>query len=134
MTLKVPDAILIASLDDLMEGRYLNAKIKLYKNDITPDEASELADFTEADFSGYAEQALVLDGTAAIVGGKAQQDFDPAVFAHDGGATPNDLYGYFVVDSSETDLLWAERYAGAPGVINTAGQTYTVVPQLTLDS
>lgn len=134
MTLKVPDVTLIASLDDLMEGRYLNAKIKLYKNDITPDETSELADFTEANFSGYAEQTLVPDGTAAIVDGKAQQSFDDAVFSHDGGATPNDIFGYFVVDSTETDLLWAERYASAPATLNGSGQTYTVEPVLTLDS
>jgi len=45
--------------------------------------------------------------------------------------TPNDVYGYFVVDS-KNNLLWAQADPAAPQPMHSVGQRYRVAPQLAL--
>jgi hypothetical protein len=105
--------------------------IRLFQNDHTPDPADVLADYTEADFSGYAE--LDLDGWAAAVtvSGRAQIVATLKVWTHSAGAVDNDIYGYYVVNAGGA-LVWAERDPNAPVTVDTAGQEYNVLPRFTL--
>jgi len=86
-------------------------KVKLYTNDLTPSSDSELADFTEATFTGYAEVTLATltgpvrgspNGVALI---------QTANFIAGALAAPGETaIGYFITNGAEDDLLAAERF------------------------
>lgn len=101
-------------------------KLHLFKNNITPGKAHVLADFTEADFDGYAPQTISNWVATVVSGHIAITTPDPNTFTSTGGATPNDVYGYYVTDSFNAVLWWAERDPAAPFVIAAAGRKYVV--------
>lgn len=106
---------------------------RLYKNNYTPVDGSVLANFTEADFSGYAPaaQSYILIGE---VGGKAlMQDNAVRTFSHNGGPTSNVVYGYYVLGATTGLVAWAERFA-APISMAAIPDTIKIQTQLTLDS
>lgn len=135
MAIKVPNEGEIELLDYLKATfNGANVKVRLYRNDYTPVDASVLADFTEANFSGYAEQASGGYSFPLTVGGKAQTTGTPKEFTHNGGATANDIYGFYVVNNAGTKVLWAERIASAPVAMSANGHKLIVTPQLTLST
>lgn len=105
-------------------------EMALFSNDLTPDDDTEVGDFTEADFDGYAPIALTggtvdptPDGDGAIV-----WTFDDVVFAHDGGATANTIHGYWIRDAgSPSKWFWCERSPG-PVTMANLGDTETISP------
>lgn len=132
MSLKVVQAELLATLQDQVDlfaaGPY---KIGLYKNNFTPSNGSVIGDVMPADFSGYAGlQNLTSWASVTWIDPRASSTHGDVVWTHSGGATANDIYGYYVVDAAG-NLAWAERNASAPVTISAAGQTYTVTPKYT---
>lgn len=107
--------------------------LHLYANNYTPVETSVVGDFTEATFSGYSGGVALSNWTApAIVGGVATSAADPVDQTHNGGATSNTVYGFFVKNVAG-DLVWAERDP-SPVVMNAAGQIYRVYPVMGSDN
>lgn len=85
--------------------------VHLYVNDISPDEDSTVASFTEATFPGYAPGATDWP-TDPFTNGDGQAEIDggsPAFFASTGTSTQT-AYGYWVDDGSLTSVYWAERF------------------------
>jgi len=111
------------------------ALVHLYKNDYVPTPFSLTADFTTADYTGYAAQAVAAaswnattlsDGSAGLVG--------PGLFFDaTGSSVTNVIYGYYITDAAGTNTLWAERF-DAPRGITGPGTGFTLVPQLNGDS
>lgn len=114
ISLLVPNAseltLLEAMLSSFDSGSEL--KFKLFKNDITPSDSTNLASsFTEATFTGYSEVVLDPDEWVyATVSGKAKATYSDETLTWVCTAAPHDVYGYFVVDNSETNVIWAERF------------------------
>src|ERR1043166_6772375 len=91
-----------------------NWRVVLFKNNLTPDLDTVLGDLTEADFSGY-DRVTPTWGAITIAGSnRAKAVGSSCVFAHDGGGTANDVYGYALINPSSGDLLFIDRLAGAP--------------------
>ncbi len=114
-------------------------RLRLYQNNYTPVAASVLGDFTAATFSGYAQATLAAGippwSTPADDGAGRALSFSTLItFANSTGAVGNNIYGYYIVDAGGTKLFWAERFAGAPIDMTTAGKTLNVVPVLTFKS
>lgn len=109
--------------------------IRLFKNNFTPTGASVAADFTEADFDGYASQTVVAWG-AGFLNGSNQGEIDHAIktWTATGGATPNTIYGYYLTRDSDGKVYYSERNPAGGVLINGAGQTYSVVPRLVIDT
>jgi len=128
MSLKVPNVGELVLLDKLLAAD--DYTLHLYKNNYTPVDGSVIGDFTEADFSGYSGGEDITGWSAAvIVAGRAESTGDPIDQTHNGGATGNTIYGFYVVDSGG-NLCWAERDPN-PFVINANGQIYRVEPKFT---
>lgn len=133
--LKVPDVgelLLMAFLRDKLNspGVYLH----LYQNDRTPANADVLADYTDATFDGYVELPLDAFSVPITVSGRAFIAMGLQVFTMTGAVTPNNIYGYYVVNNAQTGLLWAERFSSVPIVMNGPGDVVSVTPSLTLRS
>lgn len=112
----------------------LNGSLKLFANNVIPDGATVLADLTEATFSGYAAVALATADFDAVttVSNKAQIIATAfASFAHNGGGTPNTIYGYYFVQSGK--VLFAERFDSAK-TMSGATDAIQVKAKLTLFS
>lgn len=116
-----------------------NCKLRLFKNDYTPDQTSIFSSFTEADFSGYAAVDISSAWNApTTVSHRGQINHADGVFTHNGGGTSNTIYGAYVTfhngSLSPSDyILWAERFDSSP-VIGALGDSVTYTPQLQLYS
>ena len=95
--------------------------LKLYKNDYTPISTSTDADFTDADFVGYAPVSLVRDTLAGHWSVPAEQaptdawDTQPLVAESTYAVqiwtgTGNTIYGYRVVGVTSLKVIWAQRF------------------------
>jgi len=122
--------VLLEKLRDL----YLSAStfMHLFKNNYSPVETSVLGDFTESTFPGYAAGLSAWNTAAFLNGsGKAEIDADSATVFTCSGSASESAYGYYVMDPTDTELLWAERFA-SPVVISTAGDFVSVLARFTM--
>lgn len=85
----------------------------LFQTDVDITLASEWPDFVEADFSGYARVNITLGPTFVNGDNLLEQDWSPAVWAHDGGGVGNLIYGW---------LLLRDPDGGTPIIM--AGQNF----------
>jgi hypothetical protein len=108
---------------------WAGAIVHLFKNNFTPSPASVLADYMEADFSGYAASAAIVwnpaaflpDGTAVVTG-------DAKVFGTTSPATIlNTVYGWYATNAGGTVLLFGRRFDN-PIALNGPFQDIVVLP------
>lgn len=100
----------------------------LYRNDVTPDRATVLADLTEADWASYGRLAMGGWTPATVVAHLGLIVQNPQVFVYDGTGGTMDIYGYFVVDNSG-HLLWVQRDPSAPTTLSLSSPFYAVAPR-----
>lgn len=134
MPLIVPDEGEVAMLDMLVNGdSFANVRLRLYQNNLTPDQDTVYGDFAVATFSGYGEETPSF-GAASIVSHKGKiVDSAERTFVHNGGGTSNTIYGYYVVDSVNNLVLWAERFA-TPQSMSNNGDLIGITLAFTEDS
>lgn len=114
-------------------GIWNGAKVKLFKNEKTPSSGDVLADYTEADFTGYVESTAVTWGTPYVDEvGRAVILGDLKTFAATGSGTTNIIYGYYVVDSAEEVLLYAEKFE-EPRDMDETADAIPVIPRVVLN-
>lgn len=100
--------------------------LRLFKNNYTPVRGMSAGDFTEANFPGYAAQALNDFGAVGTNGlGKAETDSGIHTFLCTGSGTPNDIYGWYATSSLGV-VEMAERNPAGPVTLNAAGIPYSV--------
>lgn len=87
-------------------------KLHLFKNDAEIDAETVLSDLTEADFSGYASQAITWSTTYTDpASGPGASDISTLTFSHNGGGTANTVYGWYMTMNDGTErLLAAVKY------------------------
>lgn len=107
-------------------------RMQLYQNNYTPVQGSTLADFVEADFSGYTgPQAIIGWSTPTIVSGHAKSLANMIQWTFGGGVTTNNIYGYYVISNTSGQLVFAERDPGAPKLMQPGSPPYQVIPAFT---
>lgn len=105
-----------------------NLVLKLYQNNITPSDTDVAGTYTEANFTGYA--AITLTGaswnapSAGTITYSAQQTFTCS------GASSNNIYGYYVIQTTSGTLLYSERDASAPFAIANSGDAVKITPTI----
>jgi len=112
--------IVNAVLDDLLIDQTNNSmpELRLFQDDQTPSAGDQIADYDEADFSGYSTKSW---GAASFDTDHAKHLSGPNDFVHNGGGIDNDIYGYWVHDGSE--VLLARRFNTAPIVMDGSPDT-----------
>lgn len=101
--------------------------LRLFKNNHTPSISDTNSSYTEADFSGYASQAWNAWGSPSLDANNNDQFAHAAkTSTHNGGATNNQIYGYYATDGAG-DVVLAESNGVSGGVAMAgSGFTYTV--------
>lgn len=103
--------------------------LKLYQNNITPAEGDTAATYTEATFTGYASIALAGASWGAASGGSIA--FAQQTFTSTANQTAQLIYGYYVIQTTSTILLYSERFTDGPYSIANNGDLIKVTPTIT---
>lgn len=127
MTIVAPDSGELKLLEYIVSA---GSKIlKLYSNDITPSDATVVGDLTEVGVSGYAAATLAsVNWTTTQVAGVSSAVYSEQTYTFNTGVS---LYGYYVTDTSN-NLLWLERFDGAPREVPADGGTFSLTAKLSL--
>jgi len=132
MALVCPDVGEVAMLQ-LAIHKAVNAdlKLKLFTANVTPDENTVLGDLTEAAGFGYAAKTLTgATWAVATVAGTTTASYAQQVWTFTGAL--GNVYGYFLTNGAETELLWCERFTDAPYDIVNNGDQIKVTPTIQL--
>lgn len=119
MALVMADVGEVVNLNSMLRTTTPEAQtLKLYSNNVTPAEGDTAATFTESVASGYAAVPLTR-GTwtgAATSVGVTSTTYPQQTFTFTGTGT---IYGYFVVGTTSTVLLFAELMFASGQVFNS---------------
>ena len=109
-----------------------NYTLKLFKNNVVPSSSSITSTFVEANFSGYVEKNLTRAGWVAstIVSNKAQSRYPQQSWTC--GSIGQVIYGYYVISSSSSTLLWAELFSSPKTLVPT--DVLNIIPVFTFNS
>tara|TARA_Y100000034_G_scaffold8039_2_gene8776 strand:+ start:47 stop:454 length:408 start_codon:yes stop_codon:yes gene_type:complete len=113
-----------------------NPILHLFKSDVTPDDATTIAQVgatNEVTSAGYAFTELTSGGsgnwtTTQSVSGVTTALYSEVTFTFTTDAV---VYGYYVTNVAG-DLLWVERFSGAPFQIPDGGGTISITSKITL--
>jgi hypothetical protein len=114
-----------------------NWTLKLFSNQTTPTNASVASNFTEVSFTGYSSKTLTHSISSTTW--STPTTVSPSVSQYN-AATPQSwtntstssstLYGYFVVDAINGNLIYAEAFSAA--VTMSSNFTLNLTPQISL--
>lgn len=132
MVIKVTDNGEKTLIDWMLNSTGTNIVLRLYKNDYTPVFNSIAANFTQADFTGYASVTLTRGNwntpvTNVLGAAEIQYNTDVSWTT----TTSQSVYGYYVTDLSG-NVLFAERFSQTRALVN--GDSLTISPRFTLKS
>lgn len=139
MSLVVPDKGEIKLLEYLVNrAAATNIVLHLYKNDIDPEDESHGTsgrNFSTGTFVEATATAQTLSGanwtTTQTTSGVTAAEYNTGItFSFSAG---EGVYGYYVTDTSN-NILWAERFSGAPFELPSAGGDIAIRPKLGLSS
>ncbi len=115
MALVVPDVGECIMLDSIFKTTTPEAQtLRLYSSDTSPAEGDTAATYTQATISGYAAIALTRATWAAATtsAGTSSNSYAQQTFSFTGTGT---IVGYYVIRTTATDLMFAERIFSTPG-------------------
>lgn len=108
-----------------------NPVAKLYKNNITPSDTDTAATYTEATFPGYA--AITLTGASWNTASAESISYGSQQTWTCSGVSTDDIYGYYIVQTTSGILLWSERDASAPFAVRNSGDAIKLTPTITAE-
>lgn len=115
-------------LDAIVAG--LAPWVHLYVNNPTVTWCLIKADLHEATSGGYAPKLAINFAPAVLVGAVARAVADPLVWTRTDGMPAEQVYGYFITQGEDGDLLWCSLPRTDPFPWGLAGDQITLVPTL----
>lgn len=135
MTLVVPNVgeelALKAFLNHTAQSE--NQKLVLFKSNTTPAETDTTATYTAADFTGYGDVTLTGSSWTVTQGAPSDAAYAEQTFTSTADQAAQNVYGYLVKKTTAGTLMWAERFTGAPYVIQNNNDAIKVTPKITMD-
>lgn len=107
--------------------------LRLFTNNLTPAEGTTQSTITEAvGATGYTPVTLVGSSwTTTQVSGATTAVYSEQTFTFTTAVT---VYGYYVTTiGGSPELLWLERFSGAPFILPTGGGQIAISPRISLD-
>lgn len=108
-----------------------NLVAKLYINNITPADTDTAATYTEAGFPGYS--AITLTGAAWNAASAESISYGSQQTWTCSGTSTDDVYGYFIIQTTSGILMWSERDASAPFAVRVSGDAVKLTPTITAE-
>jgi hypothetical protein len=109
-----------------------NRILRLYTNNPTVDDSITTSIITEAvGATGYAPITLVGSSwTTTQTNGTTTAVYSERTFTFTTAVT---VYGYYVTSQTGGNLLWVEKFSGAPFQLPAGGGEIAITPKITLD-
>jgi hypothetical protein len=108
-----------------------NLVAKLYINNITPADTDTAGTYTEAGFPGYS--AITLTGASWNAAASESISYGSQQTWTCSGASTDDVYGYFIIQTTSGILMWSERDASAPFAVRVNGDAVKLTPTITAE-
>jgi len=108
-----------------------NMVLKLYSNNQTPGKTDTEANYTEATFTGYSAVTLTGGSWTVTSANPAVASYAQQTFTSSANQSTQNIYGYFVIQTTSGKLMWAERFSDAPVPITNNGDNIKITPQVT---
>ncbi len=109
-------------------------KLKLYTNDITPDEGDTAGIYTEATFTGYSAAALAGANWNFTSGNPSFATYSSTLtFTSSAPQTLEAIYGFYVVQTTSELLMWAERFDTGPFNIRLNGDNIQITLKIAVN-
>lgn len=115
------------------ESQEASLTLKLYKSTNTPSETDTAATYTEADFTGYSAKTLANASWTITPGAPTDAAYAQQTFTSTADQSSQDVYGYYVIGTTSTEIYWAELFTDGPYAIANNGDSIAVTPHITLD-
>lgn len=137
MALLVPNAGEEAMLEYILNiTAPQNLTVRLYSNNITPDDDTITTDFVEVVNGGYATQAVTPANWTITPGDPTEAVYAPEiVFSFSG---PPDftsaVYGYYVTRVGDDLTMWAERFTTGPFNVTVPGSEIRITLRFTANT
>jgi hypothetical protein len=134
MSMIVPNAIEVEVITNVLTPAL---HLRLFSNNVTPDQTSTAASFTEVTGGGYAAVPLTFANWGIVSGDPSLATYNANQFFDFTGPTggPGTIYGYFVTRDSDGHLMWSERFppANVPFVPQN-GSEILILPRFSAQS
>lgn len=112
----------------LAGGSVVGKVLRLFSNNYTPVLNDSPSNYTQCTGSGYASISLSSGSwTVTKVGNQEQATYPQQTFTFTGALT---VYGYYVTDSGNTKVFWAELASGGPFTYGAGGGQLLVTLEL----
>lgn len=108
-----------------------NLVLRLFQNNITPGESDTAGTYTEATFTGYS--AITLTGASWVSASEGSIAFAQQTFSSSAAQTTQNIYGYYLTQTSSGILMYAERFSDGPYPVTNNGDQIKVTPTITAD-
>lgn len=121
---------ILAAYIATVTGTPITYDLHLYTNNYDPALGDTVANYTEASFTGYAKGVILGAGWGAVtVAAHVASSTHGTTFTFTNtGSSPVTIYGYYVTDTSDANLKWAESFDTAR-ILNT-GDELQITPKL----
>jgi hypothetical protein len=114
-----------------------NAKLRLYKTNVTPAEGDTTGSYTEADFTGYTTGGVVLTSSQSgstwsvptTSSGTTSSTYGTTLTWSP--TSSQTIYGYLVVGATSGILWWSELFASSKNL--SSGDTLNLTARLQID-
>lgn len=128
MSLLVPNASKKTCVEMILKAQ--NLTLHLYTNNKVPAVGDVAADYTEATGSGYAPKTLTAGSWAVTAANPAVGTYATQTFTFTAALSPGNVYGYFVKRTSDSLLMWSERFTtpAGPYAVTSSADTIDVNP------
>lgn len=105
--------------------------LRLFTNNITPADTTVAGDLTQATFTGYSAKTLTGSSWGAANNGRPSVSTYPIqTFTSTVTQATQNIYGYYVVQTSSGILLGLERFIDAPIPVTNINDAVTVTLSL----
>jgi hypothetical protein len=101
--------------------------LKLYSNNVTPSVTDTPSSYTEVTGGGYSSVSLT-NSSWVIDSGVATYPQQTWTFT----ASVGNIYGYYVVNNTSNQVVFAERFASGPYVVANSGDIIRVTINLSI--
>ena len=134
MTLLVPNAGEVITLSYLVNKTTVTRDLiyKLFATNVTPAETDTAASYTAAVGGGYADKTMTGASWTVTGGAPTSAAFAQQTWTFTGVLTTNTtIFGYFVIRTTDVDLVLAETFTSFVPTNN--GDQILLTPQITCD-
>lgn len=107
--------------------------LRLFQNNWTPVEADTETAAVEASFTGYSAISLTPASWTTTPGAPTTCSYAEQSFASSAAQTLQNIYGYYLTQTTSLKAVWAERFTNGPYPVQLDTDTVKVTVILTQD-